>query len=237
MTEQLAADLRRMFDTAKLGPRPLEDLRKKAELLYEEPIPVDTSEVIEAISGEADGGPVRAVMRQQLAKWDFESSSDWTDGTSPSTRMRRDTIYKAMALSEVQISLLDGTLPFFEAEPITVIGTKKWERWYSPSLRAAHHYYADAFSNYLRTTQDWSEESVLSLEETTTAVVERLADPTRPERHQARGLVVGYVQSGKTANITGVVAKAADAGYRLIVILAALRTCCGTRPSADSTRN
>ena len=30
-----------------------------------------------------------------------------------------------------------------------------------------------------------------------------------------RGLVVGYVQSGKTANFTAVIAKAADAGYRL----------------------
>jgi hypothetical protein len=220
MTEQLASDLRRLFDTAKLGPRPLEDLRKKAELIYEERIPVDTVKVMEAIRGETDGGPVRAVMRQQLAKWDFQASSDWTDGTSPSTRERRDIIYMALALSETQIALLDETLPFFEAEPITVIGTKKWERWYSPTLRAAHHFYADAFSNYLRTTQHWSEESILSLEETTTAVVERLADPTRPERYQARGLVVGYVQSGKTANITGVVAKAADAGYRLIVILA-----------------
>ena len=31
---------------------------------------------------------------------------------------------------------------------------------------------------------------------------------------------MGYVQSGKTANFTGVVARAADAGYRLIIILA-----------------
>jgi hypothetical protein len=30
---------------------------------------------------------------------------------------------------------------------------------------------------------------------------------------------VGYVQSGKTANFTGVVAKAVDAGYRLIIVL------------------
>ena len=37
-----------------------------------------------------------------------------------------------------------------------------------------------------------------------------------------RGLVVGYVQSGKTANYTAVMAKAADAGYRLFIVLSGL---------------
>jgi hypothetical protein len=37
--------------------------------------------------------------------------------------------------------------------------------------------------------------------------------------YQSKGLVVGYVQSGKTANFTGVIAKALDAGYRFIVVL------------------
>ncbi|MFH5211406.1 Z1 domain-containing protein [Antrihabitans sp. NCIMB 15449] len=50
-------------------------------------------------------------------------------------------------------------------------------------------------------------------------VVERLADPTKPETYQSKGLVVGYVQSGKTANFTGVIAKAVDAGYRLVIVL------------------
>ncbi|WP_336081352.1 Z1 domain-containing protein [Nocardia sp. SSK8] len=50
-------------------------------------------------------------------------------------------------------------------------------------------------------------------------MVERLADPTALTAYQAKGLVVGYVQSGKTANFTGVVAKAIDAGYRLVIVL------------------
>src|SRR5262249_52528168 len=43
-----------------------------------------------------------------------------------------------------------------------------------------------------------------------------------PARHafDSRGLVLGYVQSGKTANYSAVIAKAADAGYKLIVVLA-----------------
>ena len=51
-------------------------------------------------------------------------------------------------------------------------------------------------------------------------VVERLGRPDSEEVVQARGLVVGYVQSGKTANFTGVIARAIDAGYRLVIVLA-----------------
>ena len=36
----------------------------------------------------------------------------------------------------------------------------------------------------------------------------------------AAGMVVGQIQSGKTANYTGLICRAADAGYRLIVVLA-----------------
>ena len=35
---------------------------------------------------------------------------------------------------------------------------------------------------------------------------------------EATGLVVGYVQAGKTANYTGLISKAADQGYNLFII-------------------
>ena len=57
------------------------------------------------------------------------------------------------------------------------------------------------------------------LDGVTREVVRRLADPCRSRPYQAKGLVVGHVQSGKTANFTGVIAKAADTGYRLIIVL------------------
>ncbi len=57
------------------------------------------------------------------------------------------------------------------------------------------------------------------LDEASDRVVELLADPSDEAAYQSKGLVVGYVQSGKTANFTGVVAKAVDAGYRLVIVL------------------
>ena len=39
------------------------------------------------------------------------------------------------------------------------------------------------------------------------------------DRRNRRGLVMGHVQSGKTANYCGLVCKAADAGYKVIIVL------------------
>ena len=49
-----------------------------------------------------------------------------------------------------------------------------------------------------------------------------LEDPTRDGPWDRRGLVVGHVQSGKTGNYTGLICKAADAGYKIIIVLAGL---------------
>ncbi len=42
------------------------------------------------------------------------------------------------------------------------------------------------------------------------------------QKLKTRGLVVGFVQSGKTTNFLSVIAKAADEGYRLIIVLAGM---------------
>lgn len=49
-----------------------------------------------------------------------------------------------------------------------------------------------------------------------------LEDPTRKGMWTVRGLVVGSVQSGKTANYCGLINKAVDAGYKLIVVVAGI---------------
>jgi len=68
----------------------------------------------------------------------------------------------------------------------------------------------------------WPIRSLESLQETTARVLELMEDPERPAPWNRRGLVVGHVQSGKTAHYTGVICRAADAGYRIIVVLAGM---------------
>jgi len=79
-----------------------------------------------------------------------------------------------------------------------------------------------SLERHLLEDKHWSVDSVQSIDENSSSIVARLAPPQSPEKFSARGLVVGYVQSGKTANMTAVIAKALDAGYRLVIILAGL---------------
>ncbi|TQF06337.1 endonuclease [Kitasatospora acidiphila] len=65
----------------------------------------------------------------------------------------------------------------------------------------------------------WSEQAVKSLDDSTYRIMSLLDHP-RERSFSTRGLVVGYVQSGKTTNFTSVMAKAADRGYKLFIVLA-----------------
>lgn len=94
---------------------------------------------------------------------------------------------------------------------------KPREQWYDgPSPMALHW---PAVRGYLKNTKGWDDETIQSIDDTSTEIVSLLANP-QTEQFRCRGLVVGYVQSGKTANMTAVIAKAVDAGYNLVVLLA-----------------
>ncbi len=65
---------------------------------------------------------------------------------------------------------------------------------------------------------------VTNLHDLTDMVLERIEDPNRPDKWDRRGMVVGSVQSGKTANYTGLINKAVDAGYKLVIVLAGIHS-------------
>lgn len=63
---------------------------------------------------------------------------------------------------------------------------------------------------------------VHNVDKVTDDILGELEDPARNGPWDRRGLVMGNVQSGKTGNYTGLICKAADAGYKVIVVLAGL---------------
>lgn len=69
---------------------------------------------------------------------------------------------------------------------------------------------------------NWAPRAVEVLEESTGEVMELIDDPQRDGPWDWRGLVVGNVQSGKTAHYAGLINRAADAGYRVIIVLAGM---------------
>lgn len=76
------------------------------------------------------------------------------------------------------------------------------------------------YSEYMETRLPWT--ALDALDVATDEVLAQLEDPLREGAWDRRGLVVGHVQSGKTGNYTGLICKAADAGYKIIIVLAGL---------------
>jgi len=60
---------------------------------------------------------------------------------------------------------------------------------------------------------------VTALDAVTDEILDLTGDPVRPGSWTRRGLVMGDVQSGKTGTYTALIDKAADAGYRLVILL------------------
>lgn len=91
--------------------------------------------------------------------------------------------------------------------------------WLNSSRKKDWHYWR-RYRDYLESKL--SDTVVDGLDEATDSVLELLEDPQRTDPWDRRGLVVGHVQSGKTSNYSGLICKAADAGYKIIIVLAGL---------------
>jgi hypothetical protein len=71
--------------------------------------------------------------------------------------------------------------------------------------------------------KNYAPDTVNQLDNLTDDVLDRLIRPgNNIQPFDKRGLIVGHVQSGKTGNYIGLMCKAADAGYKLIIVLAGI---------------
>ncbi len=77
----------------------------------------------------------------------------------------------------------------------------------------------DAYKRLL-ISRDWEENVIRTLDAQTNDVVELLGDPMQVDgKWPRRGLLMGEVQSGKTATYLGILNKALDYGYRVIIVI------------------
>lgn len=93
--------------------------------------------------------------------------------------------------------------------------------WYS-KLADKNGWFWNRYKDYLRRTGDLDPASISKLEnDTLIKLMNCLGDPNAKIKGKSlrRGLVIGDVQSGKTATYTGLICKAADAGYKVVILL------------------
>lgn len=78
------------------------------------------------------------------------------------------------------------------------------------------------YREYLEIEKNFSPEVINKLNKITDSILDNLFDPSLKIATNKKGLVVGQVQSGKTANYAGLICKAADAGFKFIIVLAGI---------------
>jgi hypothetical protein len=92
------------------------------------------------------------------------------------------------------------------------------EEWYKNQDQ--WEYWAD-YEQYLL-DKGWPPRVLHSMDSVTNNILGLLHNPQQEGDWERRGLVIGHVQSGKTANYIGLITKAADAGYKFIIVIAGI---------------
>jgi hypothetical protein len=130
----------------------------------------------------------------------------------------RDDLRSQLTAEDAQVNLF-----YRKGATLRDGGPRPWfDDWYPET-----GYLWRRLRQYLIDCKGWSLSNVEDLDAASDNVLRHLEDPRPDEAHskaefRVQGLVLGYVQSGKTANFTSLIAKAADRGYQLIIVLSGI---------------
>lgn len=219
MTEPLDAKIRSALDTiADNAPR---DLTKTVNHLLDMDgvEPVTRAAVLDRIADPDVNAPARSLFYVRLGRWMTADTLDLPrvkDGTRPGSLERREAVFSAVGLAGIDDDRLAEVFADFDEQSHTLIVAENWKPWYDENSDRDFYW-----RHYRKTLEGkgFGDQALAALDASTTDVVKRLANPADGEAYQSKGLVMGYVQSGKTANFAGTVAKAIDAGYKLVIVL------------------
>lgn len=91
--------------------------------------------------------------------------------------------------------------------------------WYMAAKAELPSNFWDRYRIYLQKEKHWNKDTVNELDKTTDEIMDLLGNPDSANSFLYRGLCIGDVQSGKTSTYIGLINKAADAHYRVIILL------------------
>lgn len=88
--------------------------------------------------------------------------------------------------------------------------------WFGAAMREKDRKYWNRYEKYLKTK--FGRNVINELDRTSDEIMDLLGNP-QDLAFQRKGLIIGDVQSGKTAMYTAIMNKAADAGYKVVILL------------------
>lgn len=190
------------------------------ELLTLEYVPEDIERCMAYGIPEDENNSETKIWRKIFTSWD-NSEGSWTISTEPRSKERRNLIYSKLDFegTELQKSLIKN-IPLNEPKiEIAIISRNKNHEDWVDANRFHNFGYWERYKQYLLGVKGWDAHAVDSVDKSSTRILNHLNDPLGTALTPTKGLVVGYVQSGKTANYSALIAKAVDTGYSMIVVL------------------
>lgn len=116
---------------------------------------------------------------------------------------------RAEIKSEFSIKLDQGSL----------IQEKGHEKWFLDKKPLLDMKYWERYKKYLLNDKGFSVKVVNVMDDILDKLTDLLGDSSRDVAYSRRGLIIGDVQSGKTANYLGLICKAVDVGYKVVVLM------------------
>jgi len=131
----------------------------------------------------------------------------------------------SLGLDAAQLERIERTLEtrlvVKVGRPTTLVDERDHIAWYFGDRKTNGRFFK-RYADFLSQDQGWSPAAIDAIDVSTDLIMEQIEDPNRDGPWDRRGLVIGHVQSGKTANYAGLINKAADAGYKLIIVLSGM---------------
>ncbi len=147
------------------------------------------------------------------------------EGFQPETQETRLKIYELMDLDTEMIDTINKIAPLppkinFEKTLTTLAkSNRESEDWLNNV--ESEYYWWSTYKDFLKNDlpEDVASEVITSLDVSTNHILNYLHPPHHEKPYKSKGLVIGYVQSGKTSNMMALSTKAIDVGYKIVIIL------------------
>lgn len=177
-----------------------------------ESIERDCEKELQSLKGKGHSVSILEIIEMVTKKLEELSDTHLLKGL-----MNEDQVRKF--IKEQKQAIIAGLGNYAIVPKADVIVSKRSNNWLNQQ-RISERYYWPLYRELL---QQWSNLSVVEkLDEESEKILEVLHDPKDEEDWDIRGLVLGSIQSGKTANYCALTCKAADAGYKIIVVLSGI---------------
>ena len=160
---------------------------------------------------------------ENMTRMMIKSKIGDTNPTEEDIRNAIDEVSKLMPMEQTEKDFVEKLLQASYKVRMdlgkSVVDEKTYHPWLSSRKANIKFYYWNRYYKYLEIEQGWKTEVIDTLGQVSDEILDLCGNPAEEGMWKRKGLVLGDIQSGKTSNYLALCNKAADAGYKIIIML------------------